>query len=295
MIVIAAALVFCYYTVMNILTFNDVRYSYPPVEGDVDENGKQIMPPVVFDHFSAELPAGFVSLVGPNGSGKSTFMLLASGRILPETGKIWLFGKETSTLDEQEKNELASFLYQNMEFETDEKVSELLEYVYKNGLLKGSANGIQNSNIDLLEEIKERFELNSLCNKKLNALSKGEMQRVLTSFALLYGSKSVFMDEPFFACEEYQKEYSLEYLRDFVKATGTSIYISMHELDLTKKYAELVMLFYPNHDIDLGTPDEVMTDADLEKAYGIPVSMLKHSEIMTRQQIKDESEMIRKL
>ncbi|MCR5612709.1 ABC transporter ATP-binding protein [Treponema sp.] len=280
---------------MNILTFNDVRYSYPPVEGDVDENGKQIMPPVVFDHFSAELPAGFVSLVGPNGSGKSTFMLLASGRILPETGKIWLFGKETSTLDEQEKNELASFLYQNMEFETDEKVSELLEYVYKNGLLKGSANGIQNSNIDLLEEIKERFELNSLCNKKLNALSKGEMQRVLTSFALLYGSKSVFMDEPFFACEEYQKEYSLEYLRDFVKATGTSIYISMHELDLTKKYAELVMLFYPNHDIDLGTPDEVMTDADLEKAYGIPVSMLKHSEIMTRQQIKDESEMIRKL
>lgn len=280
---------------MNILTFNDVRYSYPPVEGDVDENGKQIMPPVVFDHFSAELPEGFVSLVGPNGSGKSTFMLLASGRILPETGKIWLFGKETSILDEQEKNELASFLYQNMEFETDEKVSELLEYVYKNGLLKGSANGIQNSNIDLLEEIKERFELNSLCNKKLNALSKGEMQRVLASFALLYGSKSVFMDEPFFACEEYQKEYSLEYLRDFVKATGTSIYISMHELDLTKKYAELVMLFYPNHDIDLGTPDEVMTDADLEKAYGIPVSMLKHSEIMTRQQIKDESEMIRKL
>ncbi len=280
---------------MNILTFNDVRYSYPPVEGDVDENGKQIMPPVVFDHFSAELPAGFVSLVGPNGSGKSTFMLLASGRILPETGKIWLFGKETSTLDEQEKNELASFLYQNMEFETDEKVSELLEYVYKNGLLRGNAKGIKNSNLDLLEEIKERFELNSLCNKKLNALSKGEMQRVLASFALLYGSKSVFMDEPFFACEEYQKEYSLEYLRDFVKATGTSIYISMHELDLTKKYAELVMLFYPNHDIDLGTPDEVMTDADLEKAYGIPVSMLKHSEIMTRQQIKDESEMIRKL
>src|SRR3712207_9273679 len=44
--------------------------------------------------------------------------------------------------------------------------------------------------------------------------------------------------------------------------------ISMHELDLTRKYAETVMLFHPNHDIDLGTPDEVMTDADLEKVYG---------------------------
>ena len=69
----------------------------------------------------------------------------------------------------------------------------------------------------------------------------------------------------------------------------------MHELDLTKKYAETVMLFYPNHDIDLGTPEEVMTDEDLEKAYKIPVSMLKHSETMTRNQIKEESEMIKKL
>ena len=56
---------------MNIIAFNNVHFSYPPVEGDIDENGNQIQSPVVFDHFSAELPSGFVSLVGPNGSGKS--------------------------------------------------------------------------------------------------------------------------------------------------------------------------------------------------------------------------------
>lgn len=280
---------------MNIIAFNNVHFSYPPVEGDIDENGNQIQSPVVFDHFSAELPSGFVSLVGPNGSGKSTFMLLASGRLLPVEGKIWLFGKETSVLTEEERNELASFIYQNMEFDTDDKVVELLDYVYKNGLLKGTAKGINNPDEDLLIEIKNVFELNSLRNKKLNALSKGEMQRVLLAFSLLYGSKSVFMDEPLFAVEEYQKHNSLKYLKDFSKVTNTTIYISMHELELTKKYAQTVMLFYPNHNIDLGTPEEVMTDSDLEKAYGIPVSMLKHSEIMTRNQIKEESEMIKKL
>ena len=273
---------------MNIIAFNNVHFSYPPVEGDIDENGNQIQSPVVFDHFSAELPSGFVSLVGPNGSGKSTFMLLASGRLLPVEGKIWLFGKETSVLTEEERNELASF-------DTDDKVVELLDYVYKNGLLKGTAKGINNPDEDLLIEIKNVFELNSLGNKKLNALSKGEMQRVLLAFSLLYGSKSVFMDEPLFAVEEYQKHNSLKYLKEFSKVTNTTIYISMHELELTKKYAQTVMLFYPNHNIDLGTPEEVMTDSDLEKAYGIPVSMLKHSEIMTRNQIKEESEMIKKL
>lgn len=280
---------------MNILTFNNVNFTYPAVEGDVDENGNPVQPPVVFDHFSAELPGGFVSLVGPNGSGKSTFMLLASGRLLPLEGKIWLFGKETSTLSDEEKNELASFLYQNMEFDTDDKVSDLLNYVYQNGMLNGSAKGIVNAETDLLEEIINTFELAELGEKKLNALSKGQMQRVLIAFSIIYGSKSVFMDEPLFACEDYQKNYALKYLRDFCKTTGTTIYISMHELELTRKYAETVMLFHPNHDIDLGTPDEVMTDADLEKVYGIPASMLKHSEIMTRNQIKDESDMIKSL
>ena len=55
------------------------------------------------------------------------------------------------------------------------------------------------------------------------------------------------------------------------------------------------MLFHSNHDIDLGTPEEVMTDADLEKVYGLPASMLKHSEMMTRNQIKEESDMIKTL
>ena len=222
-------------------------------------------------------------------------MLLASGRILPQEGKIWLFGKDTCTLTDDDKNELASFIYQNMEFDTDDKVFDLLDYVYSNGALKGNAKGIQNPGKDFLEEIKQVFELDSLGEKKLNVLSKGQMQRVLIAFSLLFGSKAVFMDEPLFACEDYQKEYSLKYLKEFCSATGKTVYISMHELDLTKKYAETVMLFYPNHDIDLGTPEEVMTDEDLEKAYKIPVSMLKHSETMTRNQIKEESEMIKKL
>ncbi len=106
---------------MSIITFNDVHFSYPAVEGDLDENGNQIQPPVIFDHFGAELPGGFVSLVGPNGSGKSTFMLLASGRLLPSEGKIWLFGKETSTLSDEEKNELASFRVEKVGEDRNEK------------------------------------------------------------------------------------------------------------------------------------------------------------------------------
>lgn len=272
---------------MSFLKFSDVTFSYSPVQGDVGDDGNQIEPPVIFQNFSAELPGGFVSLVGPNGSGKSTFMLLAAARILPLSGSVELLGRDTRAIGQDERDSYASYIYQNMELDTDEKCADLLNFVYNNGALKGSANGVRDGRKDFLQEVQDVLELETLLQKKFNTLSKGELQRTLTAFSLLYGSKSVFMDEPFFAMEEPRKEGALKYVKEFCKATKTSVYISMHELDLTRKYADTVMLFYPNHDIDLGTVDEVLTDAALEKAYGVPVSMLKHSEELSREQIKN--------
>ena len=270
---------------MNFLKFENVHFSYPAVEGDVDEDGKQIQPPVIFDHFSAELPAGFVSLVGPNGSGKSTFMLLAAGRVLPQAGGVFLLNQNTGALNQDSRDELASYIYQNMELDTDEKTGALLDYVYQNGKLCGAASGVLDSSKNFIDEVKAVFEVQDLSDKSLAALSKGQLQRALICFSLLYGSKSIFMDEPFFAMEERQKENTVKYLKEYSKATCVPIYISMHELDMTKKYADTVMLFYPNHDIDLGTVEEVLTDEALEKAYGVPASMLKQSEELSREQI----------
>lgn len=275
---------------MNCIEFDDVSFTYPAVQGDLDADGKQIVPQPVFDHFTGSIPTGFTSLIGPNGSGKTTFMLLASGRLLPQHGKCTLFGQDIAHLDEEHKNLIASVIYQNMEFESTQKVSELLSYVYSNGALKGKSNGIKAG--DLLSEVIDVFELSAVLQHGLTELSKGEIQRVLLAFSLLYGSSSIFMDEPLFALEYRQKETSLEYLREFSRKTGTAIYISMHELPLTRKYADNVLLFYPNRDMSYGTPKEVMTDADLEKAYGVPVAMLKNSEDMTREELQQTSDAI---
>lgn len=272
---------------MEFLEFNDVSFTYPPVEGDLDENGNQRIPSPVFEHFSGTLPGGqFISLVGQNGCGKTTFLMLASGRLAPDSGSVTLLQKNPALLDGESKNLLASVIYQNMEFESDQTVSELLAQVYQNGALKGHAAGVLDSTKDLLEEAIDVFELESVLNHALTHLSKGEIQRVILGFSILYGSASIFMDEPMFAMEDKQKESALSYLKTFVKKTGTTIYCSMHELDLTKKYADQVLLFYPNRDMSFGTPSEVLTDEDLEKAYKVPAAMLKQKETLTRDQLK---------
>jgi len=302
---------------MDFLTFDNVSFTYPLMgdEIETDENGKPILPSPVFDYFSAMLPGGFTSLIGPNASGKSTFMLLASGRVKPQQGKVLLFGKDIAALSEGERNNYASFLYQNMEFEQDDPVKSLLEQVQTAGATNsagktrdskadgqkwggsteaGSTNGksVSSPVLPALTDVISVFELGKILDRKLNGISKGEMQRVLMAFAVLYGSKSIFMDEPMFAMEDAQKHKAMEYLRDYSVKNSIPVFIAMHELDLSRKYAENVLLFYPNRDMDFGTPDEVLTNDSLEKAYGVPAALLRETEALNRKSLNEAAEAV---
>lgn len=279
---------------MDCILFEDVTFAYPADQDVLDDNEKPIVPAPVFEHFTGAIPAGFTSLVGPNGSGKSTFLMLASGRLVPQQGRCRLFGQDVAALCEEQRNLLASVIYQNMEFESSQKVSELLYYVYANGALNGSATGIAGAS-DLCAELISTLELESVLEHRLTHLSKGEIQRVLLAFSLLYGSPALFMDEPLFAMEERQKNVALDYLRAYAAKTGTAMFFSMHELELTRRFAQKVLLFYPNRDIDYGTPEEVLTNEALEKAYGVPATLLKHQEDMTREELQQTAAAILKM
>lgn len=214
-------------------------------------------------------------------------MLLAAGRLIPQKGNVLLFGRDTKSFKhEDERNTYASFVYQNMEFETDDSLGKLLDDIYGNGSLSNEP-GFNKE--DFIKDVENAFQLSLIKNKSLSKLSKGQMQQTLMAFSVLYGSKSIFIDEPVFAMEEYQKEKALEFIKDFQKRRNTVIYISIHQLELTVKYAETVMLIGRDRTIEIGSPGEVITDEGLEKAYGVPAAMLKQKEALDRKKLEEEA------
>ncbi len=273
----------------SFLQFNDVTFAYPPPEDGEDKKAE-----AVFFRFTADMPGEFVCLAGPNGSGKSTFLLLGGGRLFPQRGNVTLFGEDTKTFAhddaeaERRRNLACSFIYQNMEFETEDTVGQLLEYVYENG-------GREAGDRSFFSEIIHVFGLENIRGRTLEGVSKGELQRVLLAFSLLYGSRCIFMDEPMFAMELRQKEAALDYIRQYSHSRGVPVYASFHELDLTRKYADTVLLFHPDRRIDMGTPEEVLTDAALERAYGVPAGMLRATEELNRKSMAEEAEQLRRL
>lgn len=287
-------------TAAPILRFFDVSFTWPdPETGEIGQKP-------VFDAFTADIPGGFVSLTGPNGVGKSTFMLLAGGRLMPSRGRIELAGENTRILSgvwadeagtpgpgltadiEHERNLICSFIYQNMEIdasgEESPAVGALLEQVLASG---GHAEDRKKGSF--LAECHEAFELEGLLGRSLGALSKGELQRVLLAFSALYGSELIMMDEPMFAMEMRQKEKALVFFKKMHRETGVSVFVSLHELFLTRKYADTVMLFHPDRTIDMGTPEEVLTKEALEAAYGVPEAMLYDAEKLTRGHFAEEA------
>lgn len=233
----------------------------------------------VFNEMTIELPRGVVSLIGQNGSGKTTLLLLAGGRILPQTGSVTIKNTNTKNItNEEERNSLVSFVYQNMEFETEETIGEILPLIYENGFHNQKTPQLIQTVIDVLD-------LQKILTKKTGEISKGEMQRAVIAFALLYGSKIIMMDEPVFALENNRKVIVLAYLNEYAKEFDVTIYYSIHEIDLSKKYSDHVLLFKKNGKILSGPTAELLTRENIEEAYQVPMDMLHQREDLFRKHL----------
>jgi len=250
------------------IVFRDVSFRW------FDEDDESVRP--VFTGLNLALPHGVVSLVGQNGTGKSTLLALAAGSIVPDEGQVLVRGVDTRALrDERERQQHTSFVFQNMEFETVESIGELLAQVHAAGF-----HAVKRP--QLLAELIAVFELEPVLGRRTQEVSKGELQRVILAFSLLYGSPILAMDEPIFALEDRQKAVVMGHLADLTRRGQVSVYYSVHELDISKEYSDRILLFSRESPPRIGPTAEVFTPEIIEKAYEVPFHFLKRKEELYR-------------
>ena len=249
---------------MKEIVFEHVTFQYPDTET------------VIFDDLTLTLARGITTLVGQNGTGKSTFLLLAAGLLLPTSGKVYIQGIDTAQLqDEEQRQQYISFIFQNMEFETQESIRTLLHVVLDSGFRQVKDEA-------LVQTLIRVFELESVLDHKTQEVSKGELQRTILAFSLLYGSQIIMMDEPIFAMEEPQKQRAMEFITRFVTQENRSLYYTVHNLDISQTYSDYALLFDTHGSIHYGLTSHLLTREQLEAAYEIPLVFLKQKERLHR-------------
>lgn len=261
---------------MPTVHFDDISFAWPTEDAD--------QPEVLFSHLSLSVPEGFTFLVGPNGIGKSSFLLLAGARVFPQSGTVTVLGQDTrrfvdAALDpalEEARNQLVSFVYQNMEFETDAPIGAVLETV-------ASASARSEEAGRMFEPLLEAAGLRERLSARMQELSKGEMQRAIVAMSLLYGSPLIMMDEPVFAVEPRRTEELFAFVHEQCRGGHTQVLTSVHDVELARRYADSVILFDSEGPITVGSAEEQLNRERLETAFRAPFDTLYERQQLYRE------------
>ena len=128
-------------------------------------------------------------ILGPSGAGKTLLLELIAGIFVPDSGRIFMDGKDITFLP-PEKRDLA-YIPQNYALFPHMKVYDNIAYGLR--LRKIPKNEIDKR----IREIAETLEISHLLHRKPETLSGGEAQRVAIARALILEPRVILLDEPF--------------------------------------------------------------------------------------------------
>jgi putative ABC transport system ATP-binding protein len=145
------------------------------------------------DDISLEIVAGeSVAIIGPSGCGKSTLLGLMGGLEAPTAGRIWVDGRELSTMSGDDRTRLRRDEF-GLVFQADGLLPFLtvIENVALRLALRGERDG-QARSVELITEL----GLSEQADKLPDQLSGGQRQRVAVARALVHGPRLILADEP---------------------------------------------------------------------------------------------------
>jgi putative ABC transport system ATP-binding protein len=163
---------------------------------------------------------------GPSGSGKTTLLSLIGCMTRPTSGRIWLHGREITSLPERFLTDLRrrtfGFIFQQLNLI---KGITALENVMLPAYPAGeSYESIKKRAMELFV----RFDLSSKAHAKMEWLSGGEAQRVAMARALINDPDVIIADEPTAHLDTHISQEFMEMLGD-LKQEGKTLLLASHD------------------------------------------------------------------
>lgn len=220
-----------------------------PVYLSVDQISKKYKTTQAVDRLSFQVERGTIfALLGPNGAGKSTSVRMLLGLIRPDSGTIRFQGLAD---DQRPPAASVGYLPEERGLYLDRSVLDNLIYL---GQLRGME---KHAAQDKASGWLQRFDLLERQKERVDALSKGNQQKVQLIAAILHDPVVAILDEPFSGLDPINQEKMLEILRE-LKARGTTILLSAHQMALVERLADDLLLMSHGRSVLQGTVEEIL-------------------------------------
>lgn len=229
--------------------------------------------PAVFENISFSIEKGDVLCVlGPNGTGKTTLIKCINGLHKVNEGEVYLNGTSIQNLSFRDISRTVGYIPQG-------HVPSFPFTVFDVVLMGRSPYvNITSSPKERDREIAfnalETLGIEDLKDKSYTNLSGGERQLVFLARVLAQEPDLLILDEPTNHLDFGNQIKLLEIIEQLSKL-GLAVIMSSHYPDHAFLAASKVAIMKDKGFIDFGTPDDVLSEENLKKAYGIDVKLME--------------------
>ena len=203
-----------------------------------------------------------LAIIGSSGSGKTTLLRCLNFLEAPDSGEIFVNGKQL--LSESEEEIRQNRLHFGLVFQNFNLFPQYT--VFQNVTLAPTL-----LNVDTAEAIKEkahqliaRVGLSQKENSYPYQLSGGQQQRVAIARALAMNPQVLCFDEPTSALDPELTGEVLRVIRE-LKNTHSTMIVVTHEMEFAKSVADVVIYMADGVIEEMGPPDQIFEHPQSEK------------------------------
>jgi sulfate transport system ATP-binding protein len=202
------------------------------------------------DGVTVEVETGsLTALLGPSGSGKSTLLRVIAGLEQPDTGTVWLDGRDVTALPPQERG--IGFVFQHYAAFKHMTVADNVAF----GLTvrKRPKSEIKARVAELLALV----QLGPFGDRYPAQLSGGQRQRMALARALAVEPSVLLLDEPFGALDARVRKELRIWLRRLHDEAKVTTVIVTHDQEEAMEVAERIVVMNEGHIEQEGGPREL--------------------------------------
>lgn len=188
----------------------------------------------VLDHVSMHLDdAEVVAVLGPSGCGKSTLLRVVAGLLQPDSGSVWLDGRDVTDLPPHRRG--IGLMFQ------DEQLFPHLDVAANVGFGLRMQRVPAPQAAERVEEMLRLVGLPAFGERMVQHLSGGEAKRVALARALAPRPRVLLLDEPLTGLDRDLHDRLVADLGSVLAAAGTTTLLVTHDRDEASALASRVV------------------------------------------------------
>lgn len=245
---------------MKFIRADNISFSYADAE-----NGQPVINAI--ENFSLEIEKGeFVALLGHNGCGKSTVAKHLNAMLLPDSGKVYVDGDDTS--DEDKTYDIRKKVGLVLQNPDNQLVASIVE--------EDVAFGPENLGVapdEIRERVYEALKTVDMYEYRDHApykLSGGQKQRVAIAGILAMQPECLVLDEPTAMLDPNGRSEVMQTLLKLNKEKSMTIVLITHYME-EAVLADRVIVMDEGRILTQGTPHEVFSQVELLRKHRLDV------------------------